>query len=382
MADPMALVVADAAARAVEFVGLPEAQLNLAQAVVHLATAPKSNRVGARHLARARGRAQRRRRRGAAPPARRPLPRGAGRSATARATSTLTTTPGLGRPAVPARRGRRPALLRARPTTASSRRCAAACDRRATTSDAPDDAGDSCSWRPCCAPSASPALVVVAGRACCRRCASCRPRSTICAARPAPLARPSCATSVDEARDDLDALRPRARHGRGDLGHGGRRVAASRAWRCRPRSSRPWPWPRAPREPASPPAARRSATDVKRLVLVRGRRGRRRRRLGVRAGARRRAGGRALPPGERAPGTAARPRSRRRRPRGPRGDAAKEAELQRRRDGPARPASRRCRCSSSRRVGRRPGRAEPRRTAPAQPPLAAETAGSAGADRR
>jgi putative ATPase len=45
MADPMGLVVADAAARAVEFVGLPEAQLNLAQAVVHLATAPKSNRV-------------------------------------------------------------------------------------------------------------------------------------------------------------------------------------------------------------------------------------------------------------------------------------------------------------------------------------------------
>ena len=45
MADPMALVVADAAARAVEFVGLPEAQLNLAQAVVHLATAPKSNTV-------------------------------------------------------------------------------------------------------------------------------------------------------------------------------------------------------------------------------------------------------------------------------------------------------------------------------------------------
>src|SRR5919202_578505 len=45
MADPMSLVVDDAAARAVEFVGLPEAQLNLAKAVVHLATAPKSNRV-------------------------------------------------------------------------------------------------------------------------------------------------------------------------------------------------------------------------------------------------------------------------------------------------------------------------------------------------
>lgn len=45
MADSNSLVVADAAARAVEFVGLPEAQLNLAHAVVHLATAPKSNRV-------------------------------------------------------------------------------------------------------------------------------------------------------------------------------------------------------------------------------------------------------------------------------------------------------------------------------------------------
>ena len=45
MADPQALVVADAAARAVEFVGLPEAALNLAQAVVYLACAPKSNRV-------------------------------------------------------------------------------------------------------------------------------------------------------------------------------------------------------------------------------------------------------------------------------------------------------------------------------------------------
>ena len=45
MADSLGLVVADAAARAVEFVGLPEAQLNLAHAVVYLATAPKSNRV-------------------------------------------------------------------------------------------------------------------------------------------------------------------------------------------------------------------------------------------------------------------------------------------------------------------------------------------------
>jgi putative ATPase len=45
MADPAALAVATAAAHAVEYVGLPEAQLNLAQAVIHLATAPKSNAV-------------------------------------------------------------------------------------------------------------------------------------------------------------------------------------------------------------------------------------------------------------------------------------------------------------------------------------------------
>ena len=45
LADPTALLVAVAAAQAVEFVGLPEAQLNLAQACIHLATAPKSNRA-------------------------------------------------------------------------------------------------------------------------------------------------------------------------------------------------------------------------------------------------------------------------------------------------------------------------------------------------
>lgn len=44
MADPQALLVAVAAAHALEHVGLPEAQLNLSQAAVHLATAPKSNR--------------------------------------------------------------------------------------------------------------------------------------------------------------------------------------------------------------------------------------------------------------------------------------------------------------------------------------------------
>ncbi len=44
MADPQALLVAVAAAHALEHVGLPEAQLNLSQAAIHLATAPKSNR--------------------------------------------------------------------------------------------------------------------------------------------------------------------------------------------------------------------------------------------------------------------------------------------------------------------------------------------------
>lgn len=42
-ADPQALVVAAAALQATEFVGLPECQLALSQAVTYIATAPKSN---------------------------------------------------------------------------------------------------------------------------------------------------------------------------------------------------------------------------------------------------------------------------------------------------------------------------------------------------
>jgi putative ATPase len=45
LADPRALLVAVAAAQAVEYVGLPEAQLNLAEAAIYLARAPKSNSV-------------------------------------------------------------------------------------------------------------------------------------------------------------------------------------------------------------------------------------------------------------------------------------------------------------------------------------------------
>ena len=45
LADPQSLLIANAAAHAVEYVGLPEASLNLAHAVIHLALAPKSNSV-------------------------------------------------------------------------------------------------------------------------------------------------------------------------------------------------------------------------------------------------------------------------------------------------------------------------------------------------
>ncbi|WP_419247975.1 replication-associated recombination protein A [Rhodococcus erythropolis] len=45
MADPMALQTATAAAQAVQLIGMPEARLALAQATIHLATAPKSGAV-------------------------------------------------------------------------------------------------------------------------------------------------------------------------------------------------------------------------------------------------------------------------------------------------------------------------------------------------
>jgi putative ATPase len=45
LADPQALVISVAAQQAVEFVGMPEARIPLAEATVYLATAPKSNRA-------------------------------------------------------------------------------------------------------------------------------------------------------------------------------------------------------------------------------------------------------------------------------------------------------------------------------------------------
>ncbi|TAM93376.1 MAG: replication-associated recombination protein A [Jatrophihabitans sp.] len=45
LADPTALLSATAAAQAVQLIGMPEARINLAQATIHLALAPKSNAV-------------------------------------------------------------------------------------------------------------------------------------------------------------------------------------------------------------------------------------------------------------------------------------------------------------------------------------------------
>ena len=74
-ADPQALLVADAAARAVDRVGLPECALNLAQAAVYLALAPKSN-ASYKALGAARAEVREQRRQDPARlPARRPLPR-------------------------------------------------------------------------------------------------------------------------------------------------------------------------------------------------------------------------------------------------------------------------------------------------------------------
>ena len=74
-ADPQALLIADAAARAVDRVGLPECALNLAQAAVYLALAPKSNASYKGRRRRPRRGPRERRQDTARLPARRPLPR-------------------------------------------------------------------------------------------------------------------------------------------------------------------------------------------------------------------------------------------------------------------------------------------------------------------
>ena len=70
-ADPRALEVALAAKDAVHFLGMPEGNTALAQAVAYLAAAPKSNAVYIAYLAGGRGRAEGRRVAGPAAPAQR-----------------------------------------------------------------------------------------------------------------------------------------------------------------------------------------------------------------------------------------------------------------------------------------------------------------------
>ena len=112
-ADPQALLVADAAARAVDRVGLPECALNLAQATVHLALAPKSN-ASYKALAAARAEVRAQRRADAARlPARRPLP-GRRRARPRQRLPLRARRAGRRRrPAAAARRPRRAPLLRA-----------------------------------------------------------------------------------------------------------------------------------------------------------------------------------------------------------------------------------------------------------------------------
>ena len=121
MADPTALLTAVAAADAVAFIGMPEGHFPLAHAVVHLATAPKSNavtvgdgRVGGRRARRA-GRA------GAAGAARRPLRRR--EEARARQDLRLPARPPRRRrpPAVPARRAGRARTTTGPPAAAPRR---------------------------------------------------------------------------------------------------------------------------------------------------------------------------------------------------------------------------------------------------------------------
>ena len=130
-ADPQGLVVATAAAHAVEYVGLPEAQLNLAQATVHLATAPSptgwrsaSGRPGPTWP---RGRAARCRSTCATPITRPPV-----RWGTGRATTILTTTRGAGcRSATCPTKWATPSTTH-RPRTVTSRRSPRACNGWAT----------------------------------------------------------------------------------------------------------------------------------------------------------------------------------------------------------------------------------------------------------
>jgi putative ATPase len=119
LADPQALPVAVAAFQALEFVGLPEARLNLAEAVVYLALAPKSNSAYAA-LGRPPGAGGGAAGPGPQPPPVRPRTRASGSSASGSATSTPTTTPATGWPSATCPRASAAATT-GRPTRARRR---------------------------------------------------------------------------------------------------------------------------------------------------------------------------------------------------------------------------------------------------------------------
>ena len=120
-ADPRALEVAIAAARAVEFVGLPEARINLAQAVAYVALAPKSNAAITAIDARARRGAAVRQPDAAGRRSATPTTRAPGRSAAAPATSTRTATAASSRRSGTCRTSSATAASTSRRRTASRR---------------------------------------------------------------------------------------------------------------------------------------------------------------------------------------------------------------------------------------------------------------------
>ena len=126
LADSGALTVAVAAAHALEHVGLPEAQLNLSQAAIYLATAPKSNRSRAGDLERPRRGTRRSGGGGAGPSAGFALPGGGHDRPRRRLRVSSRSCRGRRRSAVPARRAWSTATGTSRVRTVPNRRSAAA----------------------------------------------------------------------------------------------------------------------------------------------------------------------------------------------------------------------------------------------------------------
>ena len=140
LADPTALQAAVAAAQVVQLVGLPECRLALAQATVHLATAPKSNAVITGDRRGHGRRAGRRHRSGAAAPARRALRRARRSWATPSATATRTTRRTACWPSSTRPTRWSAATTTARPRTAPSARWPTGCRSSAASSAASPEA--------------------------------------------------------------------------------------------------------------------------------------------------------------------------------------------------------------------------------------------------